>query len=874
MTKLMLVDASHEEETRVVLTDEQGRINELDFVSSSRQQIKSNIYLAKITRVEPSLQCAFVEYGGGKQGFLSISEIHPDYYQIPIADRQKLLEEEAQQQEEDDKREAAREEANEKRNARRKPRGKSDDEDEDSENADADDEGSSDDKPKKSRKRSFAARAKAGEDLAVSAEVTEEDKIVEEPDTKDETKDEKPKKKPAAKGKKKADPDAEDDANTDAESDDKKTAKKPTKKEAAPTDDAADDDDDTDDNNSDVEVMDDEEELDDQRKSSNRNFTKRYKIQEVIKHGQIMLVQVVKEERGNKGVSLSTYISLPGRYCVLMPNSSKGGGISRKISNRNDRKRLKEIASELKESRGISAIIRTAGIDRTKADIKRDYEYLIKLWNQIREEAISSTAPALVYEEGDVIKRSIRDYYHGDIEKVYVQGEEAFNTAKEFMKILMPSHAAKVKHYTEDTPLFYEYDIESQLQSIHTTRAKLKSGGYLDINPTEALISVDVNSGRSTSERNVEETAVKTNLEAAAELGRQMRLRDLGGLIVIDFIDMYQGKNRRAVERAMKDALKSDRAKIQMARISSFGLMEMSRQRLRPSMAETTSSQCPRCEGTGMVRSPESLAIEAVRVLEKEAAGGNYRELRLSVHNDLAVYMLNHSRQHITDIEKQSGVEITIKVDPSPNAEYTLERILHNGNIDRNDNAKPRRTRGGRNKKPRNNTRDNKPQQADNTSKEEGAAEAGPTEAVEGGKTETTNEEGSTTRGRRRRRGPRGNRGERGPRNDVANENEKSSEAPSTQVEANDAPKAAPAKAESSTVTKTESDAPAKKPTAPKKPVAKKAEVKSAPAKEVVVEPAEKKPAAQKSAPKKVAKDTPVDPKAPKKKGWWRKVVD
>jgi len=579
-----------------------------------------------------------------------------------------------------------------------------------------------------------------------------------------------------------------------------------------------------------------------------------------------MLVQVIKEERGNKGVSLSTYISLPGRYCVLMPNSSKGGGISRKISNRNDRKRLKEIASELKEARGISAIIRTAGIDRTKADIKRDYEYLLKLWNQIREEAIQSTAPALVYEEGDVIKRSIRDYYHGDIEKVFVQGEDAYKTAKEFMKILMPSHAAKVKHYTADTPLFYEYDIESQLQSIHTTRAKLKSGGYLDINPTEALISVDVNSGRSTSERNVEETAVKTNLEAAAELGRQLRLRDLGGLIVIDFIDMYQGKNRRAVERAMKEALKSDRAKIQMARISAFGLMEMSRQRLRPSMAETTSSQCPRCEGTGMVRSPESLAIEAVRVLEKESASGNYKELRLSVHNDLAVYMLNHSRQHISEIEKQTGVAITIKVDPSPNAEYTLERVLHNGNIDRNDNAKSRRSRGGRGKKPRNNNnRDNKPQ---NNAKKADDKPDNKEASSDGDKSEKNDEDGNS-RGRRRRRGPRGNRG---PRKDAANQNDQSSnEAVKSDAKSEakpetkaDAPKAA-AKA----------DAPAKedKKPAAKKPAAKKAEPKA---------DAEDKAPAKKAAPKKAApkaeekkiEDTPVDPKAPKKKGWWRKVVE
>ncbi len=425
----------------------------------------------------------------------------------------------------------------------------------------------------------------------------------------------------------------------------------------------------------DVETLGNEEEM--ARKSRRPSvFTRRYRIQEVIKRGQVLLVQVIKEERGNKGVSLTTFISLAGRYCVLMPNSPKDGGISRRISSSEDRRRLKELITEMKLARGMSVIIRTAGTDRTRAEIKRDFEYLVRLWETIREITLGSTAPALVYEEGDLIKRSIRDLYNSDIDEVLIEGEEGFTQAKDFMKMLMPSHAGRVKQYTDSTPLFYSVGIEDQLATMYDPQVKLRSGGYIVISPTEALITIDVNSGRSTGERNIEETATKTNIEAAWEIARQIRLRDLAGLLVIDFIDMLSIGNRKAVERTLRDALRQDRAKIQLGRISPFGLLEMSRQRLRPSLAETAMMVCSHCEGRGTVRSHASVSIQIMRALEKDAATGGFGELRLWVTQDAALFLLNQKRDLLTKLESEYQVRIVVNTDEDLIAgEFRIDRI-------------------------------------------------------------------------------------------------------------------------------------------------------------------------------------------------------
>ncbi|NBO19912.1 MAG: Rne/Rng family ribonuclease, partial [Proteobacteria bacterium] len=499
---------------------------------------KGNIYLAKVTRVEPSLQAAFVEYGAGKQGFLPFSEIHTDYYQIPVADRKRLLEEAASED-------------------------------------DNDDAGSEETFPLSTASNDFSEASYGelpAEDTALPPLPEISTDVLGESSDNDNAPFLSEQEQNGYMAQDSGLPEAiqpvdlpEGDAAPISETGEETQAEGG---EATPAAEG-------------VETLAGEDDL--QTRPKKNNFTKRYKIQEVIRRGQIVLVQVIKEERGNKGASLTTYLSLAGRYCVLMPNSPKDGGISRKIASGEDRKRLKAISTELRLAQGMSVIIRTAGMDRTRAEIKRDFDYLVKLWNQIREDTLKSNAPALIYEESDIIKRAIRDQYSNDIDEVVVEGEAAYNSARDFMKLLLPSHTPKIKHYQDPTPLFYSYDVEEQLLSMHDPVVKLRSGGYIVINPTEALISIDVNSGRATGERNIEETAVKTNLEAAAEVARQLRLRDLAGLIVIDFIDMMESRNRRAVEKTLKDSLKSDRAKIQLGRISPFGLLEMSRQRIRPS---------------------------------------------------------------------------------------------------------------------------------------------------------------------------------------------------------------------------------------------------------------------------------------------------
>lgn len=689
MTKRMLIDAAHAGETRVAVLDD-DMIIDYDFTTSAKTQIKGNIYLAKITRVEPSLQAAFVEYGGGKQGFLPFAEIHPDYYQLPAEDKQKLL---AEQIAEAEAEEAAEEEAFEREQAARESRGRhrgsDDDEGDDDFDADAMIDADAEapiedatDAPSLDEARaqiaSLIAKPLAQSDTAPAIEMPHtfapEDTVppyavesleAESYSIASDTIDALP----------------EDHASIDAQHAEEglEVAEDTASEEG-------------------------EETRQRGRRGSSSNSTRsihrRYRIGEVIKRNQIVLVQVIKEERGNKGCSLTTYISLAGRCAVLMPNSPKGGGISRKITDRETRKRLKEVASEMRTHRGMSVIIRTAGIDRTKAEIRRDYEYLIKLWNQVREATLAATAPALIYEEGNLIKRALRDQYSGDMDEVIVEGEEAFAEAKEFMKMLMPSHAGRVKHYKESMPLFAYAGAEEQLSGMLDPQVKLPSGGYIVIHSTEALIAIDVNSGRSTTERNVEETALKTNLEAAIEAARQLRLRDLAGLIVIDFIDMNYGKNRKAVERTLKDALRADRAKIQLGRISMFGLMELSRQRMRPSIAEATGVQCPHCRGTGYIHSVETVAIQIIRTLEKEAASGQFVTLRVTTHPEAALYLLNENRALLQSLEQRYQVKVVVLMDSNIiTGHYRLIKVnLEGKEALHEDNKQPRqrRTRGGR----------------------------------------------------------------------------------------------------------------------------------------------------------------------------------
>lgn len=530
----MLIDASHEEETRVAVV-KGNRVEEFDFEAAAKKQLKGNIYLAKVTRVEPSLQAAFVDYGGNRHGFLAFSEIHPDYYQIPVADREALIAEEATAQ---------------------------------------------------------------------------------------------------------AELDASDEA-------------------------ALTDNNDQGDDGDEVEALDsgEPEDIHEELPRRPKNLKRRYKIQEVIKRRQVLLIQVVKEERGTKGAALTTYLSLAGRYCVLMPNTHHGGGVSRKIGSQADRRKLKTILSSLDMAEGMGCIIRTAGLERNKSEIKRDFDYLMRTWDEIRELTLKSVAPALIYEEGDLIKRAIRDLYNRDIDEVFVEGDEGYKSAKTFMKLLMPSHARKVQPYRDKIPLFHRYQVEGQLDSMFNPTVQLRSGGYIVINPTEALVSIDVNSGKSTREHNIEETALRTNLEAAEEVARQLRLRDMAGLVVIDFIDMEDRGNNRQVERRIKDCLKSDRARIQVGRISGFGLLEMSRQRLRPGVLEASTLPCSHCAGTGIVRSTESSALHALRSVEEEGIRGRSARVDIHVPTAVALYLLNEKRETLRGIEARYGFEIFVQVD-------------------------------------------------------------------------------------------------------------------------------------------------------------------------------------------------------------------
>jgi ribonuclease E len=652
MPKKMLIDATHAEETRVVVVDG-NKVEEFDFESENRRQLAGNIYLAKVTRVEPSLQAAFVDYGGNRHGFLAFSEIHPDYYQIPVADREALLAEERAYAEAQKVRDEEEEKvATKPKSSRRRSSSKSkavaietDDatastEIEGMQTIDLDEEFD-----KANAESTVDTKGETPVEAPVRAEdnaqeATSEDVVAPSEAEADTVADAGNVSEPDAN----AVPDGVEDAISASDADVDQATDAAAKDESIES----------------VADEDDEEDIRPVRKPRPR----RYKIQEVIKVRQILLVQVVKEERGNKGAALTTYLSLAGRYCVLMPNTARGGGISRKITNAADRKKLKEIANEIDVPQGAGLIVRTAGAQRTKAEIKRDYEYLFRLWEQIRKLTLESIAPAKIYEEGDLIKRSIRDLYNREIDEVFVEGERGYRIAKDFMKMIMPSHAKNVKLYTESLPLFARYQVETYLGGMFNPTVQLKSGGYIVIGITEALVAIDVNSGRSTKEGSIEETALKTNLEAAEEVARQLRLRDLAGLIVIDFIDMDERRNNTAVEKRMKDKLKTDRARIQMGRISGFGLMEMSRQRLRPGMIEATTQPCPACHGTGLIRSDDNLALSILRQVEEEGTRRRSREVLVKCPVGIANFLMNQKREHIAQIETRYGLSVRIEGDP------------------------------------------------------------------------------------------------------------------------------------------------------------------------------------------------------------------
>jgi len=917
MATRMLIDARHTEETRVAVL-KGNRIEEFDFESAEHKQIKGNIYLAKVTRVEPSLQAAFVDFGGNRHGFLAFSEIHPDYYQIPQDDREQLLAEEA---------EAAEEEARLR-----------DEEEEDGvspgEEYDADDESSE------------QLAEEIAEDGLEEVDTSDKEKVatIEDGASDDDDEDE-------------SDDDSDEDGDSEAteadssdseDSDDKKGRSRRGRGRRRQGNRGKSD------GGKGGRGRSRAKEVDEVR-AKRMALRRRYKIQDVIQRRQVLLVQVVKEERGNKGAALTTYLSLAGRYTVLMPNSSHGGGISRKINSTSDRKRLKQVVSDLSLPKTMGLIVRTAGISRTKTEIKRDFDYLARLWDTIRKTTLGSTAPSLIHSDSDLIKRAIRDIYNREIEEVIVEGEEGYKSAKAFMKMLMPSHARRVKAYSDPVPLFQRYGAEDQLRAMYDPMVQLKSGGYLIINPTEALVSIDINSGRSTKEHGIEQTALHTNLEAAREIARQLRLRDMAGLVVIDFIDMEYNSNTRKVEKTMKDALKNDRARIQVGRISSFGLMEMSRQRLRTGVLEATTRECPHCDGTGLVRTASSAGLSALRLIEDEAAKGKGTIIRLAASTEAAIYLLNEKRSELVEIEQRYGVTVEVMPEgedegakmavgssgPRPTEAPKFEPIIDDDDDDEDlpeedfaedededdrPKKKRRRRRGGRG---RNKRRD---EEGSEGSDEDTGERAGDEESAEGASSEDTDENEDKPK-RRRRRGGRGRRRKTGDEENASEASdegvseeaaeasdtaEKAAETPSETETAEAAPEAetapeAEAEPEAETAPEPEAkpkrkraprkkkvveeapadaeaapeadapaeDAPAKeeKPKRKRAPRKKKVEaeapaVEEAPAPEAAPEPApepETQAASEETAASEAADDTAADDGATKKRGWWQR---
>jgi ribonuclease E len=726
MANKMLIDASHPEETRVVVL-RGNRVEDFDFESANKKQLRGNIYLAKVTRVEPSLQAAFVDYGGNRHGFLAFSEIHPDYYQIPVADRLALLEDEARAHEEEEQEERPR------RSRRRRERGR------------------------RRYNRDERVTSDAGLDTRSTpltappemfpfyyAPVDDAVRLME----------------PAAPAPKAEPVIAVAPAREEEE---------PREEELIAREDQSDEQPDIDTLPSNVEEIIEREDDDEDEESEEETeqveqlggdaleempmraprMRRQYKIQEVIKRRQVLLVQVVKEERGNKGAALTTYLSLAGRYSVLMPNTARGGGISRKITDAGDRRRLKELVQDLEVPEGMGVILRTAGASRTRPEIKRDFEYLLRMWETVRELTLKSTAPNLVYEEGSLIKRSIRDLYNKEIDDVIVAGDEGYREARDFMRLLMPSHVRSVQQWSEPQPVFARFGVEQQLDAMFSNVVTLKSGGYIVINQTEALVAIDVNSGRSTREHNIEDTALRTNLEAADEVARQLRLRDLAGLIVVDFIDMEENRNNRAVERRIKDALKNDRARIQVGRISHFGLLEMSRQRMRTGVLEGSTVQCPHCMGSGSVRSTASIALHILRVMEDTLIKNAQYNLIVRARSEVALYILNQKRAHVSELEARFGVSITVLGDDTltGNVHHALERgelatppiDLRRQSLVRIDSVIP----------------DDLEEEIEEIEEEEEAEERA---EADGSEAEGEDGEGRRRRRRRRRRGGRGDR--------------------------------------------------------------------------------------------------------------------
>ena len=686
MANKMIIDASHPEETRVVVL-RGNRVEEFDFESASKRPLRGNIYLAKVTRVEPSLQAAFIDYGGNRHGFLAFSEIHPDYYQIPVADRQALLEEEAlSQREEDDETSVERRSRRHRQPRRPEVEVRAENGETVSERVSTDEFGAEDGvltPPGSLDSCSVDTEAEGAEfsPAQISAEMNPVATVV----PRDGEAAERLDADPPPEAAKPSDSDLADSDSASAEAptvvttDEHIDAAGPKRgaeiKERPVEEDVHEVT--TLEGGSEERVASGKQRSEDEGEPVEQiggdaleevprrphRLRRQYKIQEVIKRRQVLLVQVVKEERGNKGAALTTYLSLAGRYSVLMPNTARGGGISRKITNTQDRSRLKAIAEELDVPEGMGVILRTAGASRTKAEVKRDFEYLLRMWETVRETTLSSSAPTLVYEEGSLIKRAIRDLYSKDVEEITVAGEAGYREAKQFMRLLMPSHVNSVQLYRDTAPVFAKAGVESQLDAMFSNQVTLKSGGYIVINQTEALVAIDVNSGRSTREHNIEDTALRTNLEAADEVARQLRLRDLAGLVVVDFIDMEESRNNRAVERRIKDALKNDRARIQVGRISHFGLLEMSRQRIRTGVLEGSTVVCPHCQGAGVVRSTASIALHVLRVLEDALIRSSTHDLIVRTRTPVTLYILNQKRVNLRDLERRFGISVIVEAD-------------------------------------------------------------------------------------------------------------------------------------------------------------------------------------------------------------------
>ncbi len=831
MATRMLIDARHPEETRVAVL-KGNRIDEFDFESAEHKQIKGNIYLAKVTRVEPSLQAAFVDFGGNRHGFLAFSEIHPDYYQIPKEDREALLAEEA---------EAAAEEA-----ALRA-------EEEDEEDAFADSEGDD-----------FA-----DEDGVEEIDTSEKDDVatiegghLEDDDESADGDSEEAEETASEDDEDRGDDDRDEDDREDEDREDRSRSRRGRGRRQGKGGNRAR-----------------AKEVDDVR-AKRMALRRRYKIQDVIHRRQVLLVQVVKEERGNKGAALTTYLSLAGRYCVLMPNSTHGGGISRKISNAGDRKRLKQIVGELNLPKAMGCIVRTAGLQRNKTEIKRDFDYLARLWDEIRENTLKSVAPALIHSDSDLVKRAIRDIYNSEIEEVIVEGEEGYKAARAFMKLLMPSHARRVKAYSDPVPLFQRHGAEDQLSAMYDPVVQLRSGGYIVINPTEALVSIDINSGRSTKEHGIEQTALSTNMEAAQEIARQLRLRDMAGLVVIDFIDMEYNNNIRKVERAMKDALRHDRARIQVGRISGFGLMEMSRQRLRTGVLEASTRSCPHCDGTGLVRTASSAGLSALRLIEDEAAKGKGTIITLYASTEASIYLLNAKRADLHEIEDRYGVTVqvipegedegakmrVVSAGPRPTSMPKFEPIVHDEPEDEeeldayeededeeersDEDREPRRgkrRRGGRGRSRREDSDEREPARADDSGEER------PERPERAERPEGASDDEDRPRKKRRRRGGRnrnrrrrdGEPGEETGGEADADGGEALEPAVAAEAEPEEAPKPRrsrarkvkdePETAEAPAEAAPVEEAPAEEAPKPKRSRAKKAPVAEAPAEEAAV---------------------------------------